>query len=1158
MYSNILIFILLMWNTKATFQADFIVFRQNGLIKSNIIKRNVAPDVPKIREFIVKTSVANRFAETTVLSKVENVDKYAKQTTFSVVLPERAFISGFSMEIDGKTYKAFVKEKEEAEKIYGQSLTSGQTAAHVAVSTRNSNRFTVNVNVEPESKVNFHLTYEELLQREKGQYEVIANIQPGQIVKKLIVEVDIKESRSLLFVRTPSLRSGNVIIQNSNTTQLDPYAKVKISNTSAEVKFYPDINRQLEFACAGLGNSEFDGFAGQFVVQYDIDRDPQGGETLYQDGFFITFFAPPNLEPIAKHIVFVLDTSGSMSGTKIIQLKEAMMNILPKLHPEDLFSIVQYENSVHLWDLNLISYDVIPAYPTYGSLASQLQQSVIPEAILATPQNIEIAKHIVNGFIADGGTNAIGGLEVGLYLIKLVQEQHQSRHYEPILVFLTDGLPNTGISDPSQIISLISNINSKEYNTPIYSLCIGSDADWKFLQELSLATKAEPIRIYLDDDGGSDVSTQLKSFYDKIRSPVLSNVNFNNLPATAQMTQLHFPIFFNGSEITIAGKGVSGNNTKAIKISAKGKKGPVDLEAKIGIPLTRLERVWAYLTVKQLIDESLATSLQSNKSDLEKLALELALNYSLVTEVTSLVVVKPNDTSSAINAVDASQGIFPESPNELPMCNNITNWIVTNFGTVEPTTIEITTEMTTEEITTTTTPDYTTTELIITTAKPPITTEFQTTEISDIVESNFGIKVPTVMPTTTTEEIPITQKFIKTCNDMPFGCCHDGVTTAVGPNYSGCDPIPKSESCSLPLSVGSCIKSSMNKYTIKFAYSIDQGECRPYWYAGCGGNDNRFGSKANCEKYCVKPLGTDRCKLPIFLGQMQHPCAATPELFWFYDQKKDECVKYLYSGCLGNSNRFSTQQECLQICASPSKRKRPQEACSLPKVSGTCTNYELQYYFSINSGQCSPFWYGGCGGNENRFKTQEECDKICINPNDQDACYLPAVKGRCRESHKRWYFDKDRKLCSNFNYTGCYGNKNNFDTREACHKACISGSSVDLQESCFLKMEVGSCSNYAIKWAFNKKEGRCTRFWYGGCNGNDNRFDSEDSCKQICINPPGKDRCKLPKIQGSCQDKHTRWYYNKNKKECKKFVYNGCFGNDNNFVSSGECKKFCA
>lgn len=163
MLSNIFIFIALLWTTKLTHQVDFIVWKGNSLIKSDIVKRvsinvilhlhnidlkklycivllisviaptsfpvfyslsyyfqNVASDIPKIREFIVKTSVANRFAETSVLNKVENVDTYAKQTTFSVVLPEKAFISGFTMEIDGKIYRAFVKEKEEAERIYGQ------------------------------------------------------------------------------------------------------------------------------------------------------------------------------------------------------------------------------------------------------------------------------------------------------------------------------------------------------------------------------------------------------------------------------------------------------------------------------------------------------------------------------------------------------------------------------------------------------------------------------------------------------------------------------------------------------------------------------------------------------------------------------------------------------------------------------------------------------------------------------------------------------------------------------------------------------------------------------------------------------------------------------------------------------------------------------
>lgn len=75
------------------------------------------------------------------------------------------------------------------------------------------------------------------------------------------------------------------------------------------------------------------------------------------------------------------------------------------------------------------------------------------------------------------------------------------------------------------------------------------------MNELSLATKAKPKRISVDNVGNSDVAHQLKDFYETIGSPVLSNITYSNLPASAQLTQVHFPIFFNGSEITIAGKG---------------------------------------------------------------------------------------------------------------------------------------------------------------------------------------------------------------------------------------------------------------------------------------------------------------------------------------------------------------------------------------------------------------------------------------------------------------------------------------------------------------------------------------------------------------------------------------------------------------------------
>ena len=73
---------------------------------------------PQIYSMQIFANVSNRFARTLITSKVRNSESTAHETTFSVVLPDNAFISEFEMEIEGKIYKAYVKEKEEAKKIY--------------------------------------------------------------------------------------------------------------------------------------------------------------------------------------------------------------------------------------------------------------------------------------------------------------------------------------------------------------------------------------------------------------------------------------------------------------------------------------------------------------------------------------------------------------------------------------------------------------------------------------------------------------------------------------------------------------------------------------------------------------------------------------------------------------------------------------------------------------------------------------------------------------------------------------------------------------------------------------------------------------------------------------------------------------------------------
>ncbi|KAL6032906.1 hypothetical protein STEG23_000817, partial [Scotinomys teguina] len=631
---------------------------ESHLVVPNVLGLTEAQKAkPLMTELSVKSTIISRYAFTTVSCRVLNRASEDQDVEFQMQIPAAAFITNFTMLIGDKVYQSEITEKEKKSHDRIKEKRNKTTDDN---EEKGTDTFQASLVIPSKDKAAFLLSYEELLQRRLGKYEHTISVRPQQLVGRLTVEVNVLERSGIAALEVLPLHNSRK--RGSGVAEGDvgppPSTVVNQNETFVQVLFKPTVVQQAKIAQNGI--------LGDFIIRYDVKREQSIGDIQVLNGYFVHYFAPKDLPPLPKNVVFVLDISASMVGAKLQQCgfadecierwlqhwlmktsatqsktsvkrelrrtREALVTILNDLRPQDHFNIIGFSNRIKVWKDHLLP---------------------------VTPENIRSSKLYIYHLSPTGGTDINGALQTAIRLLNnyVAQNDIEDRSVS-LIVFLTDGKPTFGETNILKILS-----NTKEAaggHICIFTIGIGNDVDFKLLEKLSLDNCGLTRRVQEEEKAGA----QLIGFYDEIRTPLLSDIRIDYPPDVVEhATKTLFPNYFNGSEIVIAGKmvdrkfdqfhvEVTASNSKKFVILKK----DIPMESqKLGNDVTvtpgpasdgegdpnHIERLWSYLTVKELLSSWVQSSSEPEREQLRQKAQALALNYHFLTPFTSMKLKKP-------------------------------------------------------------------------------------------------------------------------------------------------------------------------------------------------------------------------------------------------------------------------------------------------------------------------------------------------------------------------------------------------------------------------------------------------------------------------------------------------------------------------------------
>lgn len=534
----------------------------------------------------VSAEIVDGVATTTIEQTYRNDGGRDAEGTWFLPLPAGAVADGFKMTVGGKEVAGEVLDANQARGVYEHIVRQRRDPGLLEYAGEGMLRARI-YPIPANGEVGVKVRMRQVLQPTGGLYEWRWPLRAAQFG-------DTGDGPLGLSVKIRS--------QTPLSTVIAPYAAAEIRRDGEfeAVVSLEGTSRQLEDlkVLYGLSEQEF----GLHMLPWREAGNP---------GYFTMLLSPPRqlaAQKLPRRCVqFVVDTSGSMSGDKIEQAKAALQSFLSSLRSEDMFQVVTFASSVQKWF-----------------------ESPQP----ATAENLVAAKKRIEQLTAMGGTN------IGEALREAFEAQvpapDDGGAWLPQVVFLTDGQPTVGLTNPQQILDLSKLVDKREMR--VFALGVGDEIDVRLLDDL--VRQHRGARDFVRNK--EKIEVKVDALCQKIAQPALTDVEVRCEELDAyEVHPTRTRDLFCGEMLQVVGRY---RNSGKKTVHVRGKQAGVEKDFVFQVDFPELAdqhsfvpTLWARQHVASLLDE---IRRNGQRPELVIEVRKLATRYGIVTPYTSQLIVE--------------------------------------------------------------------------------------------------------------------------------------------------------------------------------------------------------------------------------------------------------------------------------------------------------------------------------------------------------------------------------------------------------------------------------------------------------------------------------------------------------------------------------------